>query len=482
MLDAVEVKIWGQSVGALIWNVTQEYSVFRFNADFLKLGLNLAPLLMPLSGINPGTSYSFQPGSTEDRTVFKGLPPFIADSLPDSFGNKVIDEWLNRQGRSPGSFTPLERLCYTGERGLGALEFYPPETKIETVTDIDIRRLIQLAQEVFTSRLHFRTHVDKGVEAMKDIIKVGVSAGGARPKAVIAYNDATGEIKSGQLVDIPQGFQHWLIKLDGVTKSSELGLATGMGRIEYAYHLMAKDCGIVMNECRLLEEGGRAHFMTRRFDRPGNGEKLHLQSLNAIAGMNYSLKRAFSYEQVFSVIRRLNLPYSAIEQIFRRMVFNVVTKNCDDHTKNLSFIMGRQGEWSLAPAYDMSYAYDPTGRWNQDHFLSINGKYDHFEYADIEKVAKEQRIKNHHEIITQISDVAGRWEEYAKHVGVPGNLRNSIGKVHKECSINRTPSVSISMNVQEKVKPSSKLSTASNDLRNKNKPSLMPSNDSKMKL
>ena len=435
MLDAVEVKIWGHSAGALIWNAAQEYSVFRFNTDFLKLDLDLAPLLMPLSRIDPRTTYSFQPNTTEDRMVYKGLPPFIADSLPDSFGNKVIDEWLNRQGRSPGSFTSLERLCYTGERGLGALEFYPPETKIEMVTDIDIQRLIQLAQEVFSVRHKFSTHRDKGAEAMKDIIKVGVSAGGARPKAVIAYNDTTGEIKSGQLANVPQGFQHWLIKLDGVTKSSELGLANGMGRIEYAYHLMAKDCGIVMNECRLLEEGGRAHFMTRRFDRPGNGEKLHLQSLNAIAGMNYSMKRAFSYEQVFSVIRQLNLPYSAIEQLFKRMVFNVVAKNCDDHTKNLSFIMDQQGKWSLSPAYDMSYAYDPTGRWNQDHFLSINGKYDHFEYTDIEKVAKEQRIKNFHEITAQICDVVGNWESYAKQVEVPKSLRNSIAKVHKQLPV-----------------------------------------------
>jgi serine/threonine-protein kinase HipA len=441
MLDAVEVKIWGQSVGALIWNATQEYSVFRFNTDFLKLDLDLAPLLMPLSGIDPRTTYSFQPNNIEDKTVYKGLPPFIADSLPDSFGNKVIDEWLNRQGRSPGSFTPLERLCYTGERGLGALEFYPPETKVEIITDIDIQNLVQLAQEVFASRLHFSTHRNKGVEAMKDLISVGVSAGGARPKAVIACNDAIGEIKSGQLATVPQGFQHWLIKLDGVTKSSELGLATGMGRVEYAYYLMAKDCGIMMNECRLLEEGGRAHFMTRRFDRPGNGEKLHLQSLHAIAGMNYSIKRAFSYEQVFSVIRQLNLPYSAIEQVFRRMIFNVIAKNCDDHTKNLSFMMNQQGEWSLAPAYDVSYAYDPTGKWNQDHFLSINGKYDHFEYADMEKVAKEQRIKNFHGIISQICEVAGRWESYANLVEVPKKIRNSIAKVHKECSIARTSSV-----------------------------------------
>ena len=440
MLDAIEVKIWGHSVGALIWNTTQEYAVLRFNADFLKQNLDLAPLLIPLSGIDPGRTYSFPPNSIEDKTVFKGLPPFIADSLPDSFGNKVMDEWLNRQGRSPGSFTPLERLCYTGERGLGALEFYPPETKIETVTDISVQKLVQLAQEVLASRLNFSTIMDKGVEAMKDIISVGVSAGGARPKAVIAYNEATGEIKSGQIANVPQGFQHWLIKLDGVTKSSELGLDTGMGRIEYAYHLMAKDCGLMMSECRLLEEGGRAHFMTKRFDRPGNGEKLHIQSLNAIAGMNYSMRRSYSYEQAFSVIRQLNLPYSAIEQIFKRMIFNVVTKNCDDHTKNLSFIMNKHGEWSLSPAYDISYAYDPTDKWNQEHFLSINGKYDHFEYMDIEKVAKEQRIKNFHGIITQICDVADRWESYAKMVEVPENISKMIAKILKKCSLIRTSS------------------------------------------
>ena len=466
MLDAIEVKLFGHSVGALIWNSSQNATVFRFYKDFLKLGLDVAPLLIPLQSIDSDKTYSFIPDNEHDRQVYKGLPAFIADSLPDSFGNKVIDEWLSRQGRASGSFSILERLCYTGERGIGALEFYPPATTREQITDIDIKHLVQLAQEVFTSRANFSVNYNKDVAAMRDIIKVSVSAGGARPKAVIAYNEATGEIKSGQLAQTPKDFQHWLIKLDGVTQSAELGLSTGMGRVEYTYHLMAKDCGIDMAESRILEEGGRAHFMTRRFDRPGNGEKLHLQTLNAIAGMNYSLKYSFSYEHVFSVLRQLNLSHSVAEQFFRRIVFNVVSKNCDDHTKNISFLMDKTGRWSLSPAYDVSYAYDPTGMWNQDHFLSINGKYENFKYADIEKLAKEQRIKNYKEIIEQVYEVVSRWPEYAMAVGVDDKIAAGIGKTHEVQAIQQTKpalhvSRAISFPLDSKVKKTSLLEKAS---------------------
>ena len=478
MLDAIEVKIFGRSLGALIWNSSQAAGIFRFYKDFLKLGLDVAPLLIPLQSVDSDTSYSFMSDNEHDRIVYKGLPAFIADSLPDSFGNKVIDEWLLRQGRMPGSFSILERLCYTGERGIGALEFFPPAVAGENITDIDIKRLVQLAQEVFNSRANFNTHQNKGAVAMKDIIKVGVSAGGARPKAVIAYNDVSGEIKSGQVAQIPEGFQHWLIKLDGVTKSSELGLATGMGLVEYAYHLMAKDCGINMAECRILEEGGRAHFMTRRFDRPGNGEKLHLQTLNAIAGMNYLLKHTFSYEHVFSILRQLNLSYPTTEQFFRRMVFNVVAKNCDDHTKNISFLMNKTGSWSLSPAYDLTYAYDPTGKWNRDHFLSINGKYEDFKYADIEKIAKEQRIKSYKEIMEQIRDVVSRWREYAKNVGVENKIAAGIGNTHEVQAIYGTkPTIqagkTISSPLNSTVKKTSILEKAATisdrEIRNKSK-------------
>ncbi|MDR2916530.1 MAG: type II toxin-antitoxin system HipA family toxin [Tannerella sp.] len=465
MLDAVEIKIWGQSVGMLIWH-PHGYSVFRFNPDFVKLGFDLAPLLLPLHGIDVHKPHSFMPENIEDKTVYKALPHFIADSLPDSFGNRVIDEWLTRQGRTPGSFSPLERLCYTGKRGAGALEFYPPSSGSERVTDIDIERLVRLAHEVFAVRKDFTTHSNKGADAMKDIIRVGASAGGARPKAVIAYNEITGEIKSGQIAEIPEGFEHWLIKLDGVSKSEELGLSSGMGRVEYAYHLMARDCGISMAECRLLEEGSRAHFMTRRFDRPGNGEKLHLQSLNAIAGMNYSLKYAFSYESVFAILRRLTLPYPVSEQFFKRMVFNVAARNCDDHTKNVSFLMDKKGKWSLSPAYDVSYAYDPTGRWTRDHFLSINGKYEGFKYDDLAKVAKVQRIRNCKEIIEQVCEVVIRWPEYAKSTGVDKSISERIGSVH-ETHINMRENATI-------VKPSSKLQDATQDLKKKNSPKQSP--------
>lgn len=425
----IEVKIWETLVGLLSWDDRRSVGVFEFDRNFIKTGLNLSPLIIPTP--DEKKVYSFPPVDEEARITYKGLPAFIADSLPDSFGNKVIDEWLLQQGRTIEIFSVLERLGYTGKRGLGALEFYPSTANMDEIVDVNIIELISLAQGVFAKRSKFHANATTGSAAIKDIVRVGASAGGARPKAVIAYNEATGEIKSGQIAEIPEGFEHYLLKLDGVTKSEELGLPTGMGRVEYAYYKMATDSGITMAECRLLEEGGRAHFMTRRFDRPGGGEKLHMQTICALANMNFRLKRTHSYERVFFTLNRLKLPYTAIEQQFRRMVFNVVAKNCDDHTKNISFLMNKEGEWSLAPAYDISYAYDPTGEWNRCHLLSVNGKFEDFTLKDLEKTGQEQSIKNCKHIIAQICDVVSRWPEYAKAAGVDKSLYESIAKAHE---------------------------------------------------
>ncbi|MCL2098425.1 MAG: type II toxin-antitoxin system HipA family toxin, partial [Bacteroidales bacterium] len=365
-----------------------------------------------------------------DYEAFKGLPPFIADSLPDSFGNKVINAWLQQQHRDPDSFTPLERLCYTGKRGIGALEFFPTLFKNDKVVEVGVAALVKLADAIFSERKKMHSHI-KDKKVIEDIVRVGASAGGARPKALIAYNETTGEIKSGQIAEIPTGFEHWLIKLDGVSKSGGLGLATGMGRVEYAYYLMAVDCGIIMSQCRLLEEGGRAHFMTRRFDRPGNGKKIHAQTLHAMAHLNYNLIDTNYYEQAFYAINRLKLPFPTIEQFYRRMVFNVMAKNCDDHTKNVSFLMDEVGKWSLAPAYDLSYAYDPTGRWNRRHLMGLNGKFEDFTIDDLEKLGREQRIKKWKQIVEQTSEVVSRWSEYAKIVGVPPKIYKPIAKTHE---------------------------------------------------
>ena len=426
-----EVRLWDMVVGNLSLNKDRRTSVFRFNPDFVKKSLDIAPILMPINGIDILKVRTFIPEDEADYKTYKGLPEFVADSLPDSFGNKVINAWLIKQGRNVTDFTSIERLCYTGKRGVGALEYFPAIGGDDQVVDIDVDELVRLTNDVLDDRKKLHTNFSKGDEALMSIVRVGASAGGARPKAVIAYNEETGDIKSGQIANIPQGFEHWLIKLDGVSKSEDLGLSFGMGRVEYAYYLMAKDCNIEMSRCKILEEGDRAHFMTRRFDRPGGNEKVFMQSFNAIARMNYNKIGTHYYEQLFSVIRRLHLPYAATEQQFRRMVFNVVAKNCDDHTKNVSFLMDKTGSWSLSPAYDLTYAYDPSSYWNAQHLMGINGKFEDFTKKDFEKIGRETGVKNWNSIVEQVCDFVSRWPEYAKSAGVDKSLYKKIGAVHK---------------------------------------------------
>jgi len=426
-----EVRLWDMLVGSLSLNTDKRTSVFRFDSDFVKKNLDIAPVLMPVNSIDILKVRTFIPEDEADFRTYKGLPEFVADSLPDSFGNKVINAWLVKQGRNVNDFTSIERLCYTGKRGVGALEYFPAIGGDDQMADVDVDELVRLANDVLDDRKGLHTNFSKGDEALMSIVRVGASAGGARPKAVIAYNEETGDIKSGQAADIPQGFEHWLIKLDGVSKSEELGLSSGMGRIEYAYHLMAKDCDIEMSRCKILEEGGRAHFMTRRFDRPGGNEKIFVQSLNAVARMNYNKIGTHYYEQLFSVMRRIHLPHTDMEQQFRRMVFNVVAKNCDDHTKNVSFLMDKTGKWSLSPAYDITYAYDPASYWNSRHLMGINGKFDNFIRKDFEKIGRETGVKNWDTILEQVCDVVSHWQEYAESAGVDKSLYEKIGAVHQ---------------------------------------------------
>jgi len=425
-----EVRLWDMVVGYLSLNSDRITSVFRFVPDFLTKGLDIAPILMPINSPAISKVHTFAPDGEADYRTYKGLPAFVADSLPDSFGNKVINAWLTKKGRSIADFTSLERLCYTGKRGVGALEYYPLIGGDDHIMDVNVDELVRLANDVLDDRRNLNTNLSLGDEALMAIVRVGTSAGGARPKAVIAYNPTTGYIKSGQIAEIPEGFEHWLIKLDGVSKSEDLGLSSGMGRVEFAYHLMAKDCGIKMSDCMLLEEGERAHFMTRRFDRIGNN-KLYMQSLNAIAHMNYNQLDTHYYEQLFSVIRKLHLPYPTVEQQFRRMVFNVVAKNCDDHTKNVSFLMDKNGNWSLSPAYDLTYAYDPYSYWNRRHLMGFRGKFENFTRDDIEKVGISQGIKSRDLIIEQVCDVVSRWDEYARATGVDKTICKNIGAVHQ---------------------------------------------------
>ena len=426
MSTIAEVKLWGTTIGAVVLEDDQRVASFQYSSDFAKSGIEVAPLTMPLSN----SVYSF-PALAADS--FHGLPGLLADSLPDRFGNAIINSWLARQGRSPDSFNAVERLCYTGSRGMGALEFVPatgPEVTPDTLLQVD--KLVELASEVLSQRDNLQVNFkDDSAEAMSDILRVGTSAGGARAKAVIAWNPKTNEVRSGQTT-IAEGFQHWLIKFDGVSnnRDKELSDPQGYGAIEFAYSQMASDCGIEMSECRLFEEGGRRHFMTRRFDRTADGGKLHMQSLGAMAHLDFNHAGAHGYEQAFDVMRRLGMSASETANLFRRMVFNVITRNQDDHVKNIAFLMDRNGNWSLAPAYDVIYSYQPGGQWTSSHQMTINGKQDDFTLDDLEECGKTALLKRGQakSIIEEVKSTVSRWGEYADKAKVSAERRDVIQK------------------------------------------------------
>jgi len=385
-----EVQLWGRTIGAISLDEGREISAFQYDREFASSGIELSPVVMPLSE----RIYEF---SALPRNTFYGLPGLLADSLPDKFGNALIDAWLATQGRTADSFSAVERLCYTGARGMGALEFAPAlGPKPRKATKIEVDALLRLAGEVLTHRDDLQGHFHKAgkEKALRDILRVGTPAGGARAKAVIAWNRETNEVRSGQ-VAAGKGFDYWLLKFDGVAgnRDKELEDPKGYGTIEYAYYLMARAAGITMTECRLLEENGRRHFMTRRFDRLAQGEKLHMQSLCAPAHFDFNHAGAYAYEQALFTIRQLKLPMAAVEEQFRRMVFNIVARNQDDHVKNIAFVMNKRGEWSLAPAFDVTYSYNSSGSWTATHQMTLNEKRDGFTMADFEACAKAAVMK-----------------------------------------------------------------------------------------
>jgi serine/threonine-protein kinase HipA len=425
-----KVQLWGRMIGAVSLDEGREVAAFQYAPEFARSGIEVAPLVMPLSD----RVYEFP---ALPRDTFHGLPGLLADSLPDKFGNTLIDAWLATQGRTPESFSAIERLCYTGTRGMGALEFVPvigPTPRQSAKLEVDA--LVQLAGEVLSHRGDLRGHFHAAghERALRDILSVGTSAGGARAKAVIAWNRDTNEVRSGQ-VAAGDGFDYWLLKFDGVTgnKDKELEDPKGYGAIEFAYHLMAKAAGITMSECRLLEENGRRHFMTRRFDRLAGGEKLHMQSLCALAHFDFNQAGAYSYEQALLVIRQLKLPMAAIEEQFRRMVFNVVARNQDDHVKNIAFLMNRHGEWTLAPAFDVTYSYNPSGAWTAMHQMTLNGKRDAFTVEDFKACAKTAMMKRGRaeKIVEEVQAAVGRWRDYAAEANLPDEWRDKIAKAHR---------------------------------------------------
>jgi serine/threonine-protein kinase HipA len=367
-----------------------------------------------------------RPGRGDVYDTFKGLPGLIADMLPDKYGNQLIDAWLVRQGRPSGSMNPIEKLCFIGSRGMGALEFEPSSQSTQnTAKKIEVSSLVDISRKMLDQRLNFAADLSTGEEkAMTDILRVGTSAGGARPKAVIAFNPKTGEIKSGQ-TKAPQGFEHWLIKLDGVS-DAQFGESSGYGRVEMAYHLMAKRAGIDMMDCQLLEENGRAHFMTKRYDRADSNTRHHVQTWCAMNHYDFNDMASFSYELLFETMRALHLSYPMAEQMYRRMVFNVLSKNCDDHTKNFSFKLEKGGEWELSPAYDICYAYDPKSIWVSQHALSINGKRKAHQLEDFLTIAKSMNIKKGKSLVEEIANVVGKWEEFANEAGVSKDLMRRV--------------------------------------------------------
>jgi serine/threonine-protein kinase HipA len=422
-----EVKLWGRRIGAVSLEDGAETVAFAYDPPFIGSGVQVAPLTMPLG---PGV-FSFP--DLPDRS-FHGLPGLLADSRPDTYGNTLIDAWLATQGRTPESFNAVERLCYTGVRGMGALEFAPAKgPRRKTASRVDIDALVKLASELLTHRGDLLSSFADGkrAHALREILRVGTSAGGARAKAVIAWNAQTNEVRSGQ-VEAGDGFDYWLLKFDGVTgnKDKELADPRGYGVVEYAYALMTAAAGIDVAECRLLEEGGRRHFMTKRFDRLAGGGKLHMQSLAAMAHLDLNNQYANSYEQALFTMRRIGLPMAALEEQFRRMIFNVLARNQDDHVKDIAFLMDRTGTWSLSPAFDITWAYNPAGEWTSKHQISINGKRDDFTFADFEACAKTASIARGHvrAIVEEVREAVSQWPRFAAEAGVEPDWRSTIDR------------------------------------------------------
>ena len=427
MSTLAEVRLWGRRIGAVSLEDGGVHADFQYDPVFAQSGIEVSPLTMPLGD----RVYRFP---ALPLGTFHGLPGLLADSLPDKFGNALIDAWLAAQGRTPASFNAVERLCYTGARGMGALEFAPAAgPRVGTAHAIEIDALVELASEVLAQREGLKaTFADpERKAALNDILRIGTSAGGARAKAVIAWNAQTNEVRSGQVTAGP-GFGYWLLKFDGVTgnRDKELEDPKGYGAIEFAYSLMARTAGITVSECRLLEENGRRHFMTRRFDRLEGGQKLHMQSLCALAHYDFNSAGAFAYEQAFLAIRQLGLPMAATEEQFRRMAFNITARNQDDHVKNIAFLMDKTGRWSLSPAFDVSYSYNPTGAWTDRHQMTLNGKRDGFTLADFQACAKNALMKRGRAetILDEVRAAVIRWPEFAEQAKVAPTWRDQILK------------------------------------------------------
>lgn len=425
MITTAYINIWKHRAGAIAWDDSTGVGSFEFEPSFLKNNLDISPLKMPVN-IPEGKIFSFP--ELRASNSFRGLPGLLADMLPDRYGNALINAWLARHGRPQNSMNPVEILCFIGKRGMGAIEIEPAFPKgSDRAGKVEIDELVRIADDILSGRKEFSARLTEDEEkAMSDILKMGTSPAGARAKVLIAFNPATGEVRSGQ-ADAPKGFSQWLLKFDGVT-DVQFGTSNGYGRVEMAYHLMAKDARIEMSECRLLEEKGRAHFMTQRFDRKPGNIKVHMQSFFAMQHFDFNDINSFAYEQLFETMRALGLSYPQAEQLFRRMVFNVLARNCDDHTKNFAFLMTEDGKWRLSPAFDLCHSYRPGSTWVSRQSLSVNGKRQNIRRDDFLSVAKQMNLKKAPSIVTDINKIVSNWHEYAEQTKVTPDLRDSIDK------------------------------------------------------
>lgn len=412
-VSAIEVRAWGQQVGAVALDPRLGYYAFAYAPEWRRSAVELAPLTLPLSAPQDVFIFPNLPEAT-----FSRLPGLLADALPDAFGNALIDAWMAKQGIAKNEITTLDRLAYMGKRGVGALEFRPERgSHRESSAALDMKSLVEEARRLVEGNLS----VDREAQAaLANILRVGTSAGGARAKAVIAWNPQTNLIRSGQF-DVAPGFEHWLLKFDGVGRDLELGTGADYGRIEYAYYRMAKSAGIEMSASRLLEESGRAHFMTRRFDREvvdGRTIKHHLQTLCAMDHLDFRQRGTHSYAQLFQVIERLNLGDAALDQAFRRMCFNVMARDCDDHTKNFSFLLKQGQPWGFAPAYDVTHAYNPKGEWTYQHLMSINGKFDDITRNDLLEEGDRFMVRRPKDLLTDVRAALENWPSFVKEAAL----------------------------------------------------------------
>lgn len=431
VMEVITITYQDDVVGAVSFDTEKGLGAFEYDPGFIKKGVELSPIKMPLSN----RIYSFP---ELDFNTFKGLPGLIADSLPDDFGNAVLNAWVAGQGRSPSDITPLQRLQYTGKRGMGALE-YAPATKLRSLNasqQVEIQSLVSIAQEILDSRGNFEVELKQNDqddrEAMMSLLSVGMSAGGARPKAVLAFNEDFTQVRSGQ-AKAPSGFTHYLMKFDGVSEHNKnqetFGDPLGYGAMEFVYHLMANKCGVDMMPCRLLHEGNRRHFITQRFDRIKNS-KVHVQTLNGLAHVDYKKPGSFSYAELFGIARQLKLSAVEAEQLFKRMTFNIIARNHDDHSKNFAFIL-KKDKWSLAPAYDLAYSYKPGSKWVNSHWMSLNGKRDNFTRSDfysLEKLSPVFNKKKIDDIIDATIEHVSTWRQLAEEWDVPKTLIDEIQK------------------------------------------------------